>query len=316
MRKPLKYGRFALINEDEKMKKESEKEMNLSIIIPDHNDLRLIDLVDSIDYASTEKQKVELVLVLNKPTVELLQLVDKIKIKYCKKFDIKSVLIEICNLGYAYNAGIENASYDNIMFLDSDLICIPNAIKKMVQCMEDKNAKIVKGIVWFEHNGFITKLISNTRKVTTSKVKKAYIPVLLMNKNIFQELDDGYMFAVDTVWCADADFANRVDEKKIPVKYIKSDFLHPAIGLKKDLKDALYYGFGKGIRTKRTGESWKPCREVADLVKSAKKERLSFLEYGYLVFWGTIMQFGCLMQLFLPNHFFFPQSMKFDEGKV
>ncbi len=289
--------------------------MNLSIIIPDHNDLRLMELIESIDFVNSEKQKVELVLVLNRPTAELLRLVDGIKRKYHEKFDIKSVFIEICNLGYAYNAGIENASYDNIMFLDSDLICMPNAIRKMVQCMEKKDAKIVKGIVWFKHHGFITKLISNTRKVTTSKVKKAYIPVLLMKKDIFEELDDGYMFAVDTVWCADADFANRIEEKKILVKYIKSDFLHPAISLKKDLKDALYYGFGKGIRTKRTKEDWKPCREVWDLVKSAKKEKLNFLEYGYLAFWAMLMQLGCFMQLCLPNQFFFSQSMEFDEGK-
>lgn len=57
--------------------------------------------------------------------------------------------------------------------------------------------------------------MKSTRLVNTTNVIVPYIPVILLNKKIFWELSDNVMFAVDTVWCSDAEFGYRVLNKKI-----------------------------------------------------------------------------------------------------
>ncbi len=46
--------------------------MNISIIIPNHSDLRMYKMINSIDYFNNEDRTVELIIVLNKPTKEVL----------------------------------------------------------------------------------------------------------------------------------------------------------------------------------------------------------------------------------------------------
>ena len=53
--------------------------MNISIIIPNHSDLRISRMIDSIDFHSNEYHQVELVIVLNKPTDAVVKLVNQIK---------------------------------------------------------------------------------------------------------------------------------------------------------------------------------------------------------------------------------------------
>lgn len=291
--------------------------MNLSIIIPDHNDLSISNLIESIDYINNSEHQVELVIVLNQPTVELKKTVQIIKEKFCNNFHFRIININKCNLGLAYNAGIKNASYEYVLFLDSDLICTKGAISMMVQAMQEGGYEIIKGKVLFNKGENSSYLVSNVRYVTTTDTVSPYIPVILMNKDIFKLLNDGYMFAVDTVWCSDSDFASRVMRKKLPINYLDAFFSHPSISLKKDLKDAFFYGLGKGIRTKRTKEKWNPIKELADMVTLGKKASLSIWENSYLFLWELLLQFGCLLQLITPNNFILKNTVdfKFSNGE-
>ena len=272
--------------------------MNISILIPNHD----------------ETHAVQLVIVLNNPTPQLEELTHCIQQEHRESFTFKIVRIDKCNLGAAYNAGIVHADYDQILFLDSDLICIPGAIQKMVDTMRVHQTPIVKGKVLFDSNNAASRLTAHVRYVTTTDTKEPYIPVILMDKYLFRKLNDGYMFAVDTVWCSDADFSNRVMKKKIPIGYTDAFFRHPSITLRKDIKDAFYYGLGKGIRTKRTNEKWRPFNEVRGILKAGKNRPLSKGEIAYLLLWSSTMQLGCFVQLILPNTMILKQSIDFEKS--
>lgn len=125
--------------------------MDISVLIPNHNDLRIYNMINSIDYIDNENHHVELVIVLNKPTKELMHLISKIKIDFKDKFQIKIVEINYCNLGIAYNEGIKNAKYNNILFIDTDLICDTDAIKTVINDFNKTNAKIVKAKVVYDN---------------------------------------------------------------------------------------------------------------------------------------------------------------------
>ena len=282
--------------------------MNISILIPNHNDLRMHKMIKSIDYFNTHEHHVELVIVLNKPTFDLLNLVDVIKAEYKNKFEFKIIEIDKCNLGLAYNAGICNATYDNILFIDTDLICKPGAIKIVVESMNEDIDLVKAQVVYKNMNNFIEK----ARYINTTEVKPPYIPVILIKKSIFKKLQGDFLFAVDTVWCSDAEFANRVLASDCKIRYVKAEFIHDKITIKKDIKDAFVYGFGKAIRIKRTKEKWKPFKEISDMYKNGKRNKLGSIENAYSLLWISLQQLSCLIQRYLPV--FFKESIPFEES--
>jgi len=282
--------------------------MNISILIPNHNDLRMKKLIQSIDYRCDSNKQVELVIVLNNPTKELQEQCEKLRAEYRGKFLFNVIYTNYQNLGYLYNLGLQAASFDNVLFLDSDIICESGAIEKITKCM-DSDTKLVKAnLIYQNMNGFVEK----ARFCNTTKDIPPYIPVILIKKEIFKLLKDNFVFAVDVVWCSDAEFAYRVINEHIPFKYCEANFYHDEITLKKDIKDAILYGFGKGIRIKRTKEEWHPFYEIRDMKNKSKRYKLSILETFYSIMWISLQQIACGIQIINPN--FFKNAMKFDKS--
>lgn len=178
--------------------------MNISILIPNHSDLRMINMIQSIDYFNNEMHQVELLIVLNNPTDLVIKQVEEVKEKFKEKFLFNIIQTEYCNLGHVYNEGFKNATYDNIFIIDTDMICQKGSINKMVNAMGDK--LIVKGKILFDSTN---RIIRKARLVNTTNTIEPYIPAIIINRNVFLRLKDDFMFAVDTVWCSDAEFANR-----------------------------------------------------------------------------------------------------------
>lgn len=289
--------------------------MDISIVMPNKNDLRMERLLESLDYVSCEDHQVEVLVILNHATEELKALCEKLKVSMADRFTIRTVVVPHSNFGVAYNAGVLHASYENILFLDSDLMCKKGSVQKMVDTMIKENASIVKAQLHYEHRDtFLSNLVYKSRLATTTYAEPPYIPVILIKKSIFNELDDGYMFPVDTVWCSDAEFAYRVMAKNIKISYIDAVFYHAEIGIKKDLHDAFLYGLGKGIRVKRTKEKWNPFKEAAFIARLGKPLGLKAHETFYLWLWGSIMQVSCFIQQFVSNTTFFKESVDFSKS--
>lgn len=281
--------------------------MNISILIPNHSDLRMINMIQSIDYFNNEMHQVELLIVLNNPTDLVIKQVEEVKEKFKEKFLFNIIQTEYCNLGHVYNEGFKNATYDNIFIIDTDMICQKGSINKMVNAMGDK--LIVKGKILFDSTN---RIIRQARLVNTTNTIEPYIPAIIINRNVFLRLKDDFMFAVDTVWCSDAEFANRIINEKIDVVYTDATFYHEKIAFKKDLKDAFLYGFGKAIRIKRTKEEWKPLREINNIYQSGKINKLSFDEQCYSIFWMILLQIACAFQKHLPP--LFKSSLPFSKS--
>lgn len=282
--------------------------MNISIIIPNHNDLRMGKMIKSIDYYSTKDRTVELLILLNNPTTELENQCKEIEHKYKNKFDIRILRTNIQNLGYLYNFGLTHVKFENVLFLDSDLLCEKGAIENMTQYLNEEVRLVKANLVYKNMNNFVER----ARFCNTTKDVPPYIPVILIRKDIFNLLKDNFVFAVDVVWCADAEFANRIIKEKIRYFKCSAIFYHDAISIKKDLKDAFLYGFGKSNRIKRTNEKWEPVNEIRAMHKKARNEHLSFSERNYALLWITLQQIACLIQLILPN--VFKNKMDFSES--
>lgn len=271
-------------------------------------------LIKSIDYFSDGQKTVELVIVLNQPTEELKALVIMLERDFGTRFIFNVVTIEQCNLGVAYNMGLKHAKYDHVLFLDSDLTCHENGIEQIIAHYRKFEPHIIKAKVTFEYQDTcIGRAIYEARTASTTEIKMPYIPVIFMRKDIFNVINDGYMFAQDTVWCSDADFAKRVLAKQLQVDYLNVYFSHPRIGLKKDLKDAFFYGLGKGIRVRRTKESWSVIQDIKDTMTIPEGFHISNSGKVYLCLWCFLLQAGCAIQQLLPNHSILKQSIEFDD---
>ena len=285
--------------------------MNISIIVPNRSDKRMKRMLQSIDYYETPEHHVEILIILNNETPEIAEMSAKLKEKYKYRFQIRIVRINYSNFGVIYNTGIKEAKYDNVMFIDTDLVCEKGSIKKVVDCMEsDPDTMIVKAKLVYTG---MANLVERARFVNTTDVREPYIPVILIKKQLFLKLKDDYLFPVDTVWCADADFAYRALNENIKISYNDAVFYHDKISIKKDLKDALMYGFGKGIRIKRTKEHWNPFTEMIERIKSGQDRNLSFIENGYSILWLFLQQVTCFIQLFIPK--VFKDSLPFEKSE-
>lgn len=259
--------------------------MDLSIIIPVCNDVRLERCVNSID------EQVEVVAALNRPTKDVVDIV--------KRLDLKSCEIDKNNLGMAYNAGMNVASNDLILFMDSDCVFAPSTIKKLYDSFEqDPSLMLARGYVNFKANSSQTRLTKNSRTINTSNVPYAFIPPLMLKKSVFDKINDGYAFAEDVIWCVDYEFELRRSKAGIPLKIIPDAVIfHDPLPVKADLRSAFMYGTGCRIRHERTGEK----KSFLDDIKLAS-ERIKNNDAGvvlYLMVWDGALHLGYLAQKYL-----------------
>lgn len=208
--------------------------MDLSIIIPVKDDIRITQCVESID------EDVEVVIVMNEPSQEIIEIVSNMDY-------VTSVCIDEANLSKAYNAGIEAAKYENVMLMDSDCIFEKGTIRKLYDGMKD--AKLSKGMVVFKRDSLESTIVAKVREFTTTDFCNAFSPPLIFKKSIIEDI--GYYFNPNLKWEEDFDFNSRVMEKKLKIHWDRSAVIyHPALTFKQDLRSAYNYGTGHGIGIK------------------------------------------------------------------
>lgn len=96
--------------------------MSATILIPKKSDIRVERMLKSIDYYGSDTEKLEILMVLNSPTEEVICLIEKLKAEYKDKFIFSVINILKSNLGLAYNEGVKQAKHENVVFIDTDLI--------------------------------------------------------------------------------------------------------------------------------------------------------------------------------------------------
>ncbi|MCL1935237.1 MAG: glycosyltransferase [Defluviitaleaceae bacterium] len=238
--------------------------LNLSIIIPAYNDIRLKECLQSID------EDVEIVIVLNGATEEVK------KIAYSYNSVVKIFELSEPNLAKAYNYGIENSTKDNVLIMDSDCIFISKTIIKLYKLLE--KAPLSKGRILFLFNSKLGKIIARFRHIHTNG-KNAYSPPLAFRKEILKDIGN-YYFDEKLVWTEDYDFNIRVSSANLLILYDSTARItHPELSLKEDLKSSFNYGTGhsRGVFFNKKGYNVpkKDIKIFASAFKSIGKK------YGY-----------------------------------
>ena len=252
--------------------------MNLSILIPVKDDTRIVNCINSID------EEVEVVVVMNDPSDEIIDIVSKLQ--------VKSVFLPEANLSKAYNAGIEASKYDKILLMDSDCIFEKGTIRKLYNGA--LNSKLSKGRVVFTYDSLQSKIVSKVREFTTSDYCNAFSPPLIIDRSLKNEL--GYFFNPALIWEEDLDFNARIAMKRIRIHWNKGAVIyHPPLRIKNDLKAAFNYGRGHGIGINEGIFQEESLKErVRRLKKSYKiiKEKKGILECFYYRIWNFQYQKG------------------------
>ncbi|MFT4311861.1 MAG: glycosyltransferase family 2 protein [Candidatus Woesearchaeota archaeon] len=208
--------------------------MKLSIIIRVKDDLRVARCLDSID------EDVEVVVVLNTPSKEVIELL--------KKYNVVTTKINNNNLAKAHNRGIEVSKYEFVLLMDSDCVFKKGTINKLYQGL--KSADLSKGRVLFNHSSFISKTIALSREYHVTDIENAYSPPLAFKKGIDKYIGK-YYFDEDIFWTEDHEFDQRVKKAKLKINYNKKAIIyHDELSITSDLRSAHNYGSGyfEGIK--------------------------------------------------------------------
>lgn len=254
--------------------------MELSIVIPVKNDIKIKECIQSID------EEVEIVVAMNDPSIDVVKLV--------KGLEVKFVCIPEANLSKAYNAGIEIASYDRVLLMDSDCIFEKGTIRKLYK--GSLKAKLSKGKVIFKYNSLITKVVSKVREFTTSDFCNAFSPPLIINKNIIEDI--GYYFNPLLKWEEDYEFNQQIFQNKIKIYWDKTAVIyHPPLSIRRDLLSAYNYGIGHGIGIKAgifidQVENKKIKRKNQKMRRKQLRESKGICALLYYIFWQKTYNCG------------------------
>lgn len=256
--------------------------MDLSIVIPVHDDTGVERCVQSID------ENVDVIIVMNNPTQDISEIV--------RRLGTKSFTIKQQNLGICYNAGMDASTYNLVLFMDTDCVFTPQAIRKMYQAKKKNPDTVVRGYIEFQSDTLQTRITKSSREVTTANVPYAFIPPLLLDKNVFKAIGDGYRFAEDVGWCVDYEFELRRSKAQIPLIQVRDAvIIHDPITIVADLRSAFRYGRGKRIRHQRTGERVNFIEVLKDPILRGFREK-GLTTGVYLALWKSVLYSGYYAQ--------------------
>lgn len=260
----------------------NKNKLSISIIIPVADDLRVGKCIESID------ENTEIVVVLNGPTKQVKNLVEK--------YDVKTCFLSERNLPAALNVGIKNSTFDKVLFMDSDCTFERGTIR----CLHDglRRFKLAKGKAIFESTNFWNRIFAKAREYTTSNTPNAYKPPLAIRKSIIKDIS--YYFDDDIHWTEDADLDRRVKEVGLSINFIpEAKIYHPPVSLFVDLRSAFRYGIGKRIRAEK-GLTKGMGTFFPYLIDILKKKGL--LTAVYMIFWNISYCFGYFFQFFFDPY--------------
>lgn len=212
------------------------RKLNLTIVIPCAFDKRIRSCIESI--YKTCQDDIEILVSLNNASSEVRDIIKTFP--YVKTCDIKEP-----NLSKAYNNGIEHATRDYVLFMDSDCLFGPQTINLIYEGLKD--AKLSKGLVVFRTNDLMSRTIAKVREYTTTDFVSAYIPPLALAKSI-KNYVGGYYFNENMAWSGDGEFDYRVRNAGLKINYNnRAVIYHDPLSFIQDIKSGFKYGKGRRI---------------------------------------------------------------------
>lgn len=254
-----------------------KKKLELTVIICVADDIRIKDVLKTVD------QNCEVVVVLNGATQQVKKIVKGFQDNGV--FELKIIEIPERNLSKARNYGIENASYDKVVFYDSDCIIVSGALLKFNEMLE--KYLLVDGKVFFKKDTFSSKIISYTREMGLPGY--ALCPAMGVNKKI-KPLIGNHFFDNDIHWCEDSELNNRAKKKNVEVGVINDiTCVHDNLTFRQDLKSAFRYGYGVRLEVAKKLHINRPTANWNLIIPIAKQNLISGV---YYLLWNIIYCIG------------------------
>jgi glycosyltransferase involved in cell wall biosynthesis len=189
----------------------------LSVIVPFRSDSVVVTLASLSQ--CTEKEKFEVILVsdgLDRAALSFLE-------EHYASLEMKVVTTEKCGrIGHLRNLGIQQANSDCFYFIDSDCWLKEDAIARVLAAKG--SSKVLKGRNVFIGRNWISRLDAQLRDERyESNPEFAYCPNLMVHANVFEHLG---FFNAQYTYGSDGEFAKRISERGIEVKYDREIVLY------------------------------------------------------------------------------------------
>ncbi len=189
----------------------------ISVIVPFHDD-SIMKLLVSLSKCS-EKEKCELILVSDGIDASALKYLDN----FHASLNIKLIISAKCGkIGHLRNLGIQHSVTDYFYFIDSDCDLEKDALSRVIALKHKSD--IIKGRNIFIGRNWISRLDAQLRDERYTKNSNyAYCPNLAINCRVFGELG---LFNAQYTYGSDGEFAKRISEKGIEVRYDREIILY------------------------------------------------------------------------------------------
>lgn len=223
-------------------------DLPVSIVIPVSSDKKIRECLASIDVDA------EIIIVLNNnPSKEVIGILERDQHGMsCKRIFIRN---SGCNLAKVFNLGIEAASNDRVILMNSDCIFPPLLIGKIASELDRYD--VVKSRVDFDYSNKAEHLVAQCRRLFHQVFdggKNLFGPGLAFHKDIRKKIG-GYFFDELMRWGEDGDLSKRIYQSGLKCLILDENILHCPVSIKHDLIVAFKIGNGTRVKNKLLGIS-------------------------------------------------------------
>jgi glycosyltransferase involved in cell wall biosynthesis len=223
--------------------------VRISVVICCSNDFDLTRAIDSVDEA------VEIV-----ATITPNRMIED----YLKMKGIPYAVTPVGNHAVTTNAGIESATGDAVLVIDSDTVLLPGTIARVRAALAD--ALVVNVPIRFEsEDRELSRLIARLRDFDNTYDQPAYKPGIAFRMDLREKVG-GYFYDPSVAWPCDAELLGRLRASAIPITHLPAPgIVHRPISLRHLLRAYFHYGIGDARRISllRQETHWHPHNLVA-----------------------------------------------------
>lgn len=204
--------------------------MNLSIVLPIYRDDGIEACLASVD------EEVEIVAVVNGRPADL----DR---RVLRHEDAVVVETPRAGLAHACQLGVRVAAHDLVLFMNSDCVFAPGAIRALYEAHQDGSVTV--GMVRYTHDTWQSRIVDALNQAQRSHPVHAFQPNLLIDRRLAPRIG-GYIFDERLCWTEDADLHRRLIKAGIGIVYCPGSLVvHGAQTLRGFLACAKKYGSGR-----------------------------------------------------------------------
>ncbi len=251
--------------------------MNLSIVVCTKDDMRIQQLLESID------EDCEVVVVCNGSTSVYRNYVRELLKKTGLHFVMES--IPKPSLSTAREIGTCVASSDKVVHIDTDCVFTKGALAEYDRLLDVYPA--VNGLVRFDYSDRQSKIVADMRSFGLPGM--ILCPSIGFRKEIRDAIGD-HFFDSRLTWIEDSEFNVRLSKANIPIHETDGlTCIHEALTFRRDLISAFRYG--EGVRIAASYNLHKK-RPTANWFLIPPMYRISFLHGVYALVWNVVYCIG------------------------